>query len=532
MVLLPTLRVRRRLLSAVVATVALAGGLGTPSVASAADATTRDPLLFGAYAMPRNGQSATSAVTALESSMGRQLGAVRVYDLWNTAFPDSATRAWRDGGRTVVLSVKAKRTNGATVTWRSIADAAPGSTVYGEITRWADQVKSFGAPMYFTFHHEPEASTNTANGSATDFKDAWRKVVSVFRERGVTNATYLWIMTDYSFWVKDRREASLWYPGDAYVDALGADAYNWSDCRAGVVNRWKSLQEVVEPFRQFGLAHPDKELLLPEWGGYEDPATAGRKASWFRDATALFAKPGWEQFTGILYFHAVTSSYPNCKWFVDTSASSLGAFADMANDPLYGGSGVPEPPPPPPPPPPPTGLVSADFSGGLTGWDRAVGFTVDNTTGGAAAPSARSSVSGAAAILREALPAPQSSICQRQAVRVTSLAASVVLARFRTTAGTGIGRLYLTSSRELAVRSDVSGAQRLSGVRLPLGEWHTVELCGTVGASGTWQVRLDGTSILTWTADNGTTAVGAIQVGDDGATTATWNVDDVVVTAA
>jgi hypothetical protein len=524
-----TLRVRRRV-ATVLALAALAGALGGPAVAGA-EGTTRDPLLLGGYAMPRNGQSAASAVTALESSLGRQLGAVRVYDLWNSTFPDSTTRAWRDGGRTLVLSVKAKRLNGTTVTWRSIADAAPGSAVYGEITKWADSVSAFGAPLYFTFHHEPEAGTNLANGTAADFKDAWRKVVTVFRERGVTNATYLWTMTDYSFWVKDRREASLWYPGDDYVDAMGADAYNWYDCRAGIFNAWKSLEQIIDPFRRFGAAHPDKELLLPEWGSYEDPATPGRKAAWIKDAQALFAKPGWEQFTGILYYHAVTSSYPNCKWFLDTSTTASSAFDTMAGDPLYGGTGVQQPPPPPPPPPPPTSLFSSDFSGGLVGWDRAAGFTADSTAGGAAAPSARASVTGKAAVLREGLSSPETSVCQEEAVRVTSLSASVVLARFRTAGGTGVGRLFLTAGRELAVRSDVTGTQKLSGVRLPLGEWHTVELCATVGTSGTWEASLDGTPILSWTADSGTTAIGAVQVGDDGTTTATYNVDDVVVTA-
>ena len=97
-----TPRVRRRL-ATLIAVVGLAGILGAPGVAEAE--TTRAPLLFGAYAMPRNGESATSAVTALESSLGRQLGAVRVYDLWNSTFPDSTARAWRDGGRTLVLSV-------------------------------------------------------------------------------------------------------------------------------------------------------------------------------------------------------------------------------------------------------------------------------------------------------------------------------------------------------------------------------------------------------------------------------------------
>jgi len=141
-----TLRVRGA--ATLVGLAALAGILGAPAVAGAEVAPTRQPLLFGAYAMPRNGQSSASAVTALESSLGRQLGAVRVYDLWNTAFPDSTTRAWRDAGRTLVLSVKAKRTNGTTVTWRSVADAAPGSTVYGEITRWAADRRARRVPNF------------------------------------------------------------------------------------------------------------------------------------------------------------------------------------------------------------------------------------------------------------------------------------------------------------------------------------------------------------------------------------------------
>jgi hypothetical protein len=69
-------------------------------------------------------------------------------------------------------------------------------------------------------------------------------------------------------------------------------------------------------------------------------------------------------------------------------------------------------------------------------------------------------------------------------------------------------------------------------VRLPLNEWHTVRLCGTVGAAGTWEAFLDGTRILSWSVDNGTAALGTVQVGDDSRTTATYAVDDVVVTAA
>jgi hypothetical protein len=159
-------------------------------------------------------------------------------------------------------------------------------------------------------------------------------VITVLREQGVTNAEYVWTMTDYSFWVQDRRRASLWYPGDAYVDHLGADAYNWYRCRQGVNTPWWSLQQIIEPFRQFGQAHPTKGLMLPEWASTEDPAQPGRKGQWYADARALFKQPGWEQFNAVLHYH-YPSNIGSCNWFVNSSQSALDGFRAMANDVYY-----------------------------------------------------------------------------------------------------------------------------------------------------------------------------------------------------
>ena len=310
------------------------------AVPSAAPATAgpNDPtIVFGAFPAPRSGQTKQQAVTALEAQIGRKLNVVRVYDLWDTPLPDSHTSWLRSTGHTLFLSVKAKRTNGTLVSWRQLADARPGSGLYNEIVGWATKLKNFGAPLYFTFHHEPEAATNLNNGTATDFIDAWRNIISVLRLQGVTNAQYVWTMTDYSFVVPstDRRAAFKWFPGDAYVDHLGSDPYNWYNCREGINNSWKSLAQIIEPFRQFGAAHPTKGLMLPEWASYEDPATPGRKAQWIADARALFKSPGYEQFKLVLYFNWFDQKYTNCRWWVDTSQSSLTNFAAMANDPFY-----------------------------------------------------------------------------------------------------------------------------------------------------------------------------------------------------
>jgi hypothetical protein len=104
--------------------------------------------------------------------------------------------------------------------------------------------------------------------------------------------------------------------------------------------------------------------------------------------------------------------------------------------------------------------------------------------------------------------------------------------RFRTAADGPVARVFLNSAGALLVRSDVSGAQAATGVLLGSG-WHAIELCGTVGASGTWDLYRDGIKILDqWVANTGTTPIGRITIGDTAAKTWGANFDQVVVDQA
>ena len=257
-----------------------------------------------------------------------------MFDLWDQPFPSSDDLWLRDTGHTLFFSVRAKRTNGTVVLWRDIAAATPGSPLYQEIVAWATKVKSFGAHMYFTFNHEPEATASDANGTAAEFISAWRKVIGVFRQQNVTNATYVFITTGYAYRVTDERRADLWYPGDAYVDAIGEDDYNWSNCRPGVSTPWRSLEYIADPLRIWAEDHPGKELMITEWASHEDPEVANRKANWITAAQALFKQPGWgERFTVMLYYHRTLK--PTCNFWLDSSASSMAAWLAMAQDPSY-----------------------------------------------------------------------------------------------------------------------------------------------------------------------------------------------------
>ena len=320
------MRKRVLLLGVLVLSLAVtAAGLATPAGAGPNDPT----VLFGARPEPGTQQGTTT----LEGKIGRRLAAIRVYYNWDSPFPDTDVTWFRNNGYALLLSVKSERRNHTFVQWRDIADAQPGSALHNDIVTWANRIKSLGTHVYFTFNHEPETSLNSS-GQGADFIAAWRRVVTVFRGQGVTNADYLWIMTAYSFKARDRRRAVDWYPGEAYIDYMGADAYNWYNCRPGTSNPWNSLEQLLNPMRLFAQGRTIKGLMVPEWASTEDSAQPGRKAQWFADARALFKKPGWEGFKAVLYYNK-SSKYPNCRWFVDSSQASLTAFSAMANDVYY-----------------------------------------------------------------------------------------------------------------------------------------------------------------------------------------------------
>ena len=305
--------------------------IGIPSNATASPA----PIVWGATVKNSGTQTQIDAVHSFETKVGRTLRATRDFLTWDAPFPTSYENALKADGTTILLSFSTKRLNGTGVSWASIAAATPGSQLYLDMKSWADRVRDFGVPIYVTMQHEPEVSSNTAQGTATDYRAAWRTWVGILRGEHADNAKALWIMTAYAFkvGVNDRRQAPKWYPGDDVVDAMGADLYNWTNCRANITNPWNSLQTLVEGLRLFSLAHTGPELWIPEYASVEDPAQAGRRAAWLADAQALFQTPNYTRFKGILYFDLKRV----CDWRVEFVPGTLAAFSTMGADPYYSG---------------------------------------------------------------------------------------------------------------------------------------------------------------------------------------------------
>ena len=92
-------------------------------------------------------------------------------------------------------------------------------------------------------------------------------------------------------------------------------------------------------------------------------------------------------------------------------------------------------------------------------------------------------------------------------------------------------KVYVAANRKVFIRSDVSSQQWCeTSATLPLNGGAMVELCGTVGTAGTWDLMVNGTVVRNyWVANTGTAPVGRVQTGDSANKTWTINYDNVVV---
>jgi beta-mannanase len=266
-----------------------------------------------------------------EAQVGREFAIDHRYYPWATAMPDTYDKWTAAHGRIPMISVcSCYWDQGNTpVMWADIAHGR--YDLY--LISIADGFKALKVPMFFGFDAEPETNlpgaTQQPRGTAADYVAAFRHVVDVFRARGATNVAFVWSVTGYAFQSASGESASAasTYPGDAYVDWLGVDPYNFDHGGA-----WHSLAYEMGPWYEWvRTTHPGKPLMLSEWGSVEDLNQPGRKAQWFAQASADLQSQ-FSAVRAVVYFDEQKSEQGTVHdWRIDTSTSALQAFRTMAH---------------------------------------------------------------------------------------------------------------------------------------------------------------------------------------------------------
>jgi len=140
-------------------------------------------------------------------------------------------------------------------TYASVPAIAAG--VYDSYLRsYAASVRDFGQPVVLGFGHEVNGSWYSwSRANPATFVAAWRHIVTLFRQQGARNVTWLWTINAAGR--PGVRPAAQWWPGPNYVTWIGIDGfyYRSSDTFRSV------FADTIDLVRSFA---PHKPVLLSE----------------------------------------------------------------------------------------------------------------------------------------------------------------------------------------------------------------------------------------------------------------------------
>jgi mannan endo-1,4-beta-mannosidase len=155
-------------------------------------------------------------VTAFGNAVGRQPDIVLDYAGWNESFSLRFAQTLLDHGAEPLIQLEP--------TGASMSAIAAGD-YDGYLRSYARQVRAFGHPVILSFAPEANGSWYTwgwTHTSPATWIAAWRHVVTVMRQQGATNITWLWTL-NISF--PGSGPVRDYWPGAAYVNWVGIDGY-------------------------------------------------------------------------------------------------------------------------------------------------------------------------------------------------------------------------------------------------------------------------------------------------------------------
>jgi hypothetical protein len=288
---------------------ALAAALSLVVTAPAALAGSIVPasgVYLGAFANEPGG------ITALEAGIGRTLALDRTYVPWtftgwaNRIAPDKAV------GRMPELAWSAAPT--------TTAAAIAAGTQDGIILAAARAMRDSGTQIMLVPWYEFDQPRGHKRfiGGPKRVVAAWRHMVGLFRAVGATNVRFVWTPMAYDFGPHANVAAAGFYPGNAYVHWIGADAYNFPGAP------FRTQAELLDPALAFAHEH-GKPFIVGETASLsanaETPAWIEAYGAW----AALHP-----QVKAITYFDSISPKGNDFRLIAH--ASVMAAFALLGQE--------------------------------------------------------------------------------------------------------------------------------------------------------------------------------------------------------
>lgn len=206
-----------------------------------------------------------------------------------------------------------------------------------QITAWANAIKAFPGTVAVRLAHEmngnwyPWGCQGGYNGNApADYVAMWKHIQSVFATAGCTNVKWVWCPIVY--YGGSALLAPL-YPGDASVDLVGLDGYNWGNNLYGSTQHiWQTGYDLFALSRTLLGQITTRPILICETACSESGATSGQtKAQWMTQFLSGDLPNGIPQAIGFVWFEQSKEE----NWLVESDSAAQSAFLSAVSAALY-----------------------------------------------------------------------------------------------------------------------------------------------------------------------------------------------------
>jgi endoglucanase len=247
----------------------------------------------GAWVNPSPADGGPTTIDALEAAIGRTLDYALHYGSFASAFPSPPEKDDLAHGRIPILSI----TCGSPTTLL-------GGGYDSEIDTLATSIGSFGETVEMRYCDEMNLPHN--NLTPSQFIPMWQYVHDRFVADGVANVRWFWCPSNEN---ADPSSGVAYYPGDAYVDDAGYDAYD--DNSVG----FEVLMDTIYP----SYAPIGKPMIVGETGAMRST----NQGTYLGDDAASLIRSRYPLIHALVYFDA---DPPGAIGDWDLSQAGLASF--------------------------------------------------------------------------------------------------------------------------------------------------------------------------------------------------------------
>lgn len=154
------------------------------------------------------------------------------------------------------------------------------------------------------------------NNSADLFVQVWHYLRKLAENSLPSNIQWVWSPYAASYPCQSANAIDLYFPGDAAVDWVAIDGYNWGETRPEI--GWKSFEATFQDAYQIITTISNRPMIIAETGCCE---SGGDKAEWIETAFKSIANL-FDRIEILIWFDVDKE----CDWRMASSPHSLNAF--------------------------------------------------------------------------------------------------------------------------------------------------------------------------------------------------------------